>query len=242
MSSFSKCFFGWVLFCLTAVPVFSQEIDFVEVQRLNNPPDFADYIEISDEPYVERWDYTANFDFNGNSVVKIDRIEGETEPTDTFNTNFLSFDDDSFLVAGVFLALEVAGNPLPAELVFDPMVELPRFYSVGDQIERTGTTTVQLGLFPVEVNFLISYDFQAIESVETPLGNFDNVVRVSSVKTASASIPLIGELEDSLVTMEWYHPSVGLVQAQDLETNEMIQLQTIEPPLTVIDDWSLYDL
>lgn len=211
---------------------FTQGVDFVEITRTDNPPQYADYVGLVTTTYVERWEYTPNVEFNGQQVLKLERLGGEEEPTESITVLYMLFDETALQFAGLDFKLEFGGQDFPVSLTFDPLVELDRNIQAGDQIEQSGSTLVSLGLLQVNVQYTVFYEFLAVEDIETPLGTFADVVKVRSDKTFS-----IPGVEEVLQTIEWYHPAVGLVQLESLDSGQIIQLKSINPPITQVDNW-----
>lgn len=232
----------WAIVFLTIVPLFpswveSQEIDFVSYLRLDNPPDYADYVPVDPlDISIERWDYTNEVVFNQRTVISVERLSGAIEPTDAFNINYFQYDDQLLKIAGIWLVLELNDLVLPVTLNLNPSLEFPRFYSLGDSVNKSGKSKVQLGILPVDVAFSITYNFLSFETVTTPLGTFENCVKVTSIKAAS-----LPGLSEELDTTEWYHPAVGLVKLLDNEDQSVIHIQSIvEQPSTQIESWMMF--
>ena len=84
-----------------------------------------------------------------------------------------------------------------------------------------------------KANFNVTLKVLAFESLETPLGQFDNALKME--RLVSFSIP---GLEERLDTTEWYHPSVGLVRSDEIGGGNQLLVRQIDPPLdTGIRDW-----
>ncbi|MBI1388831.1 MAG: hypothetical protein GC154_10335 [bacterium] len=217
----------------------AQTIDFIEYQRVNTTePISADFVgEASGEAFVEQWTYSPNADYSGKTVIRINRLRGDETADTPVNTNYYQYDAENWIVLGLDFTLTVSGIPTSIKLNFDPPVTVPRMVEIGQTVQKSGSSVVQFGFVKVKVDFSVSYEFLGLETVETPLGVFENALKVASVKTFA--IPGVNE---TLSTIEWYHPSVGILKAEEPEADSTILIRSIDPPLpTDIADWTLYE-
>lgn len=223
-----------ILFSSISLIGATQEIDLIEYFRFNNPPVAVDYIgQTTDSTFVTRYEYTPDLLFNNFTTLKQERLSGPTAAENSVNTNYFIVGDASWDTAGVAFIVELSGAAFPIELKFDPPISTARFVSVGDTITQVGTSRVNLGPFPVNINFNVTLKVLAFESLETPLGQFDNALKME--RLVSFSIP---GLEERLDTTEWYHPSVGLVRSDEIGGGNQLLVRQIDPPLdTGIRDW-----
>lgn len=225
-----------ILFSVCAVH--AQEVDLVSYFRIDNPPDFVDYSgSDSETTFVDRWDYTDDFTFNGLSTIAVEQLRGATEATETLTIIYYQFDDQFWKVAGAGVPVPLGEEAFEIELSFDPPIPVKRFASIGETIQESGQSKVQLGFLPVTVNFQVTYKLLELTTLETPLGVFNDVLKVESVKLFS-----IPGFEERLETVEWYHPSVGMVRTESVEEGgNVVILDSVVPPLdTPVADWMIH--
>ncbi|MDP8243207.1 MAG: hypothetical protein P9L94_03935 [Candidatus Hinthialibacter antarcticus] len=224
----------FALFVFVSQSGMAQEVDLVEYFRFNDPPVASGYVgQTTDGAYVTRFEYTPDFSFNGFTTLKQERLSGPIVAENSVNTNYFLVSDTSWDTVGVAFTAEIGSASFPMELKFDPPISTARFVAIGDTITQTGTSLVFLAAIPVNINFNVTMNVLGFESLETPLGQFDNTLKME--RLVSFSIP---GLEERIETTEWYHPSVGLVRSDAIGGGDSLSIQQIEPPLdTGIRNW-----
>ncbi|MEW6235036.1 MAG: hypothetical protein AB1656_06590 [Candidatus Omnitrophota bacterium] len=205
---------------------FSQTVDFVHYARYDNPPAQADYIvKVTEEiTSVERLVYTKDYPFNGTTSLKVERLEGTAAPDKSLNANFFRYDDENLYVVASIVNDSVYGK---MEILLNPYVSVPRFAAAGVTFSGTAETLVHIGPIPALVTVTVSYFFAGLETVEVPLGRFENALKAETSKTIS-----LGDLEMAAIrTTEWYHPLAGLIKSYGMDSKKTAELQEIAPPL-----------
>ncbi len=215
--------FLFSVFSLTSV---CQEVDLVDYFRFIDPPVSVDYIgQSTDSSFVTRFEYSQDVSFNSFLTLKQERLSGPTVAENSVNTNYFIVSDTSWDTAGVAFTVEISSASFPIELKFDPPISTERFVSVGETIVQEGVSQVRLGFIPVNINFNVTLNVLGLETLDTSLGQFENVLKLE--RLVSFSIP---GLEERLDTTEWYHPSVGLVRSEAIGGGDNLFVQNVDPP------------
>ncbi len=216
----------------------AQEIDFAQYRRDIDPPKVADFVgEASgDQPFVERITYTENFAFEEKTVLKKDIFRGTTKPNTFVRSDYTQFDEESMYLVGTTFSDASLGT---IELKFNPPIEFPRHVTLGSTFTTSSTAKVQIGPIPATVTLQASFHFVSFETIEVPLGRFENALRLETVN----NILLAGAPIATQSTIEWYHPLAGLVKTIDRIEDNTIALTSIDPPVemdTFIKNWIQY--
>jgi len=204
----------------------SQTVDFVHYARYDNPPVQADFVgKVTEEiASIERLVYTKDFPINGTTSLKVERLTGKTAPEKSAYISFFRYDDDR-----LYVVASIINDPLfgKLELLLNPYVSFPRFAEAGETYSGSAEIVVSLGPIPALVMATVSYHFVGLETVDVPLGHFENALKADAAKTVS-----IGDVElGAIRTTEWYHPLAGLIKSYWQDSKLTTELQRIDPPL-----------
>ncbi|RJP29358.1 MAG: hypothetical protein C4527_11215 [Candidatus Omnitrophota bacterium] len=226
------------LLCVCFMSIsYSQEIDYIEYARYNNPPLQANFIghTVGGTSFVSRMVYTKDFTYHNVRTLKIESLDGETTPDKISNTIFVNYDDEHFIFVGSTFNNDTFGS---IDLFLSEPTLIPRFVAVGETITQTGESRVSLGPIPAMVNVSLTVDVLGMETVVVPLGTFENAVK-ANIKIA---VLLAGIELGSVDTTDWYHPLVGLVKQISNASGKTSELSAINPPVEITDitGWMCY--
>ncbi len=220
---------GLVLCCCQ--PGVGQVIDFAEYTRYADPPSHADFVSQSGDD-TTRIVYTPGFSFKGVQALKVETKETDTsgEPGSSL---FVQATENEIILVGLVFASEEIGV---VDALLDPPVSFPRHVEVGQEVTRSSESRVLMGPVPATVTLSVTFKYLETETVDVPMGRFENSLRTEVVKSAS----LFGVELITLRTIEWYHPLVGLLKTTNPESGDTDALTAIEPPVEIpscINDW-----
>ena len=180
---------------------------------------------------TERVTYTIEASeerIDGREIARFKRtVETEGADETTGETYFVHFDDDGVKLHKVVAELGSVFGTATATLS-PPAIFVPASLAVGDTWEFTLETEVVL---TGPVSFSSVYEVVDVEDVVTPVGTFENCLKVQlDSRTVTASI-------SRSTSYQWLAPNVGIVR---VETDQEIVFNLVSSNL--VSDASVYDV
>lgn len=213
----------------------SQTLDFIRYVSADRPPLSADFvIDSTQDVKVGRVTYTPNVDYRGVPALLIERWEGVSAPDTKSGAMHVTYDDTHFYINGNAYRDSKSGTLV--DLPLTPSLALPRQIVVGESAKETSMSSIAVGPIKADVTVDVEVVYAALETLESPLGRFENALRVEFNITASIGLLPLGVDRRT----EWYHPLAGLIQIYQPDSGKLSRLNSVSPPVQFpvsISDW-----